>query len=83
MKRGNLSLHDDIRRAINKHSAENVRGTSDYILAVFLEDCLNAFDEVERLRAEVEAIWEAIDDMDLRDAIERARLRLRAEGHHD
>ena len=35
---------DDIRNVINRHSKEGGSNTPDFILAKFLEDCLDAFD---------------------------------------
>lgn len=43
-------LEDEIRAAINRHSAENASDTPDYILAEYLTGCLNAFDQAVRLR---------------------------------
>lgn len=37
------TLRDDIRSALNYHSAENASGTPDFILANFLIDCLDAW----------------------------------------
>jgi len=37
-------LRKEIEEAINRHSAENGSNTPDWILAEFLEDCLDAFD---------------------------------------
>ncbi len=36
-------LIEDIRDAINRHSAENASNTPDFILAQYLEGCLAAF----------------------------------------
>ena len=38
------TLLEDIRDAINRHSAENGSDTPDFILAQYLEQCLAAFD---------------------------------------
>lgn len=35
---------DDIQDVINRHSAENISNTPDFILAQYLDQCLNAFD---------------------------------------
>ena len=44
-----MSLADDIKDAINRHSAENASGTPDWVLAQFLMECLDAFNvAVER-----------------------------------
>lgn len=39
-----MSLSEEIRAAINRHSAENYSNTPDFILANYLMDCLAAFD---------------------------------------
>jgi hypothetical protein len=39
-----LTLRREIEAAINRHSAENVSNTPDYVLAEYLVDCLAAFD---------------------------------------
>ncbi len=39
-----MTLREDIRSAINRHSAENGSNTPDFILAQYLEACLAAFD---------------------------------------
>lgn len=44
-------LIDDIQKAINRHSAENVSNTPDYVLATFLVRALAAFDNATNLRA--------------------------------
>ena len=43
-------LETDIRAALNKHSAENESDTPDYILAMFLMECLEAFNRSTRER---------------------------------
>lgn len=37
-------LESDIRKILNRHSAENGSNTPDYILAGYLLACLDAFD---------------------------------------
>ncbi len=37
------SLWQEMRDVLNKHSAENASGTPDFILAMYLESCLLAF----------------------------------------
>lgn len=37
-------LGNEIRSVLNRHSAENVSNTPDYVLASFLMDCLTAFE---------------------------------------
>ena len=44
------SLREDIQAAINRHSAENVSNTPDFILAQYLEQCLAAFDTAVQQR---------------------------------
>lgn len=39
------TLRDEIKTAINCHSAENGSNTPDFILAQYLLDCLAAFDK--------------------------------------
>lgn len=43
-------LVDEIRAALNRHSAENVSNTPDFILAEYLLNCLNAFDAASKRR---------------------------------
>jgi hypothetical protein len=38
-------LRRDLTETLNRHSAENGSNTPDFLLAKFLLDCLNAFDE--------------------------------------
>ena len=38
------NLHKELTRLLNRHSAENKSDTPDFILAVYLLDCLNAFE---------------------------------------
>lgn len=42
---------DDLRSLINAHSKESGSNTPDFILAKFLEDCLDAFDFAVTKRA--------------------------------
>lgn len=50
-KRGQMELfQNDLRRLINAHSLENRSNTSDYDLAVYLMDCLQAYERVTRNR---------------------------------
>jgi len=44
-------LRDEIRWAINRHSAEKGSNTPDFILAEYLTDCLVAFDKAVTQRA--------------------------------
>jgi hypothetical protein len=37
-------LYKELTRLLNRHSAENKSYTPDYILAVYLLDCLQAFE---------------------------------------
>jgi hypothetical protein len=47
-----MSLLNDIMRAINYHSAESKSNTPDYILAQYLLDCLDAFNNAMSARNE-------------------------------
>ncbi len=42
----------DIEQVINKHSIENNSNTPDFILAKYLIDCLQTFDEATTRREE-------------------------------
>ena len=42
----------DIEQVINKHSIENNSNTPDFILAKYLIDCLQTFDEATKRREE-------------------------------
>ena len=42
--RPQLSLEDEIRDVLNRHSAENGSNTPDFILAEFLIGCLSLWD---------------------------------------
>lgn len=46
------SLHREIKRVLNRHSAENGSNTPDFILAAFLMSCLEAFDAATNGRAQ-------------------------------
>jgi len=45
-----MSLYDDIKDAINRHSAENASNTPDYVLATFACEVLDALNKAVRLR---------------------------------
>ena len=45
-----VDLQEQIRAAINKHSAENMSNTPDYILALYLINCLEAFNTAVQQR---------------------------------
>ena len=38
-------LHKELTSLLNRHSAENRSNTPDFILAMYLLDCLNAFEK--------------------------------------
>jgi len=38
-----LQFHIELRELLNKHSIENDSDTPDYVLAAYLERCLDAF----------------------------------------
>ena len=40
-----MTLEEELRALLNKHSAENGSNTPDYILASYLMNCLIAFNE--------------------------------------
>ena len=40
-----MGLRQDVEEAINRNCAENGSNTPDFILAEYLEDCLDAFDK--------------------------------------
>ena len=44
------TLLEDIQTAINRHSAENVSNTPDFVLAQYLGHCLAAFDAAVKRR---------------------------------
>ncbi len=46
-----LELRRDIGSILNKHCAENVSNTPDFILARYLQDCLKAFDQAVVFRS--------------------------------
>lgn len=45
-----MTLEQEIREAINKHTRENVSNTPDFILAEFMMRCLEAFESTTRER---------------------------------
>ena len=47
-----ISFEEDIRQVINRHSAESVSGTPDFILAKLLVDTLKTYNEATTMRAE-------------------------------
>lgn len=47
-----LSFEEDLRQVINRHSAESVSGTPDFILAHMLTEFLKAFNQAVVDRAE-------------------------------
>ena len=47
-----FSLEEEIREAINRHSAENGSDTPDFILAQYLIGCLTNFNNAVRRRTE-------------------------------
>ncbi len=47
-----MSLRNDIRTAINCASRENATNTPDFVLAEYLINCLNAFDQAIVRRAQ-------------------------------
>lgn len=44
------NLTDDLRAVLNKHSAENLSGTPDFVLAGYLLACLDAYNAALHLR---------------------------------
>lgn len=45
-------LRRELAAVLNRHCAENISNTPDFILAHFLEDCLKAFDTASLQRAD-------------------------------
>ena len=45
-----MTLKEEMKHAINKHSAEGGSNTPDYILAQYLIQCLEAFDSAVMAR---------------------------------
>jgi len=41
-----MSFREDLTYMINKHSKENGSDTPDFLLAEYLENCLNVFDQI-------------------------------------
>lgn len=39
------SFEDELRKLLNRHSMENRSDTPDYVLAMFILRCLDAFDD--------------------------------------
>ncbi len=50
MSTDNISLYQDVKVAINKHSVENRSNTPDFILAQYLMACLNAYESAVNQR---------------------------------
>jgi len=53
MKKENKEVRDfkkELAYVLNKYSRENLSGTADYILAEYLNDCLNTFDKIIQLK---------------------------------
>ena len=46
-----MNFRKELEHAINRCSQENGSDTPDFILAAYLEDCLNAFDKATRSRS--------------------------------
>jgi hypothetical protein len=47
-----LTFQQDLAQVINRHSRENESGTPDFILAAYLEGCLEMFENATRGRAD-------------------------------
>jgi len=47
-----MTFAQDLAQIINRHSRENVSGTPDFILATYLEACLNVFEITVQGRAD-------------------------------
>ena len=45
-----MSFADELKELINKNSIENVSDTPDFILAVYMSDCLFAFENAVNKR---------------------------------
>ena len=44
------TFRDELEELINRHSLENGSNTPDFLLAGYLDACLEAFDEAVRVR---------------------------------
>jgi hypothetical protein len=47
-----MTLLEELKSVINRHSLENNSNTPDYILASYLLQCLNAFTQATKARDE-------------------------------
>ena len=47
------NFNNELRELINRHSKENGSDTPDFVLAEYMEDCLNAFDKAVTRRTEL------------------------------
>lgn len=45
-----LSFKEELEQLINKHSLENESDTPDYVLAEYIQDCLNSFNKAVNRR---------------------------------
>lgn len=57
-------LETELSRLLNKYSAENASDTPDFILAVYMLDCLRAFNAATERREK----WYGRDDPTLKDS---------------
>lgn len=44
------TLEEDLRAVLNRHSVENASSTPDFILAAYLDSCLQAWAEATKAR---------------------------------
>jgi len=60
-----MSFKKELETLINKHSKENGSNTPDFILAEYLNDCLDNFNKIMKTRAKWynEVIFENIKDL--------------------
>lgn len=70
-----MSLQQEIRAAINRHSRENVSCTPDFLLAEYLVDCLVAFEKLHTARRAWYAGAEEIADNIIKDPAPSANER--------
>lgn len=53
-----LTLAEELRAVLNRHSSENNSNTPDWILADYLTACLDAFNEAVKKRASWYGRWD-------------------------
>lgn len=63
-----MNFEEELTNLINKHSMENGSDTPDWILASYIEDCLQNFNRTVRRRDEFHGLkpWPKVDFPSLR-----------------